>query len=615
MSKKHGVTGPLSLKESSSQDILKSQILNDFLIKSNFFESLESSQIRERVLGKLNHLALQFCQGRIHTFGSYRLGVHQKNADIDTLLIAPSSFSHKDFFKTFYGMLEGIKEIEDLQKVEDAYVPLIKFKIQNVPIDLLFSRVNLSNLKNLNLLDDSLLKNMDEKSILSINGSRVTDMLIDLVPDVEVFHNTLRCIKYWAKRRGVYGNSYGYPGGVAFAISVARICQFYPKGCCYTILYKFFEVYSMWQWPEPVILTEIVDRNYNLKVWNNKVNPQDRYHKMPIITPAYPSMCSTHNVSNTTLGILISEYQRGLEILKECKEIDKIFVISNENIDQTKDLNKIGDIPGIESEKITESDLQISENNLQACKNKDEKICNENLINLQNCKNEDEKTCPNNLQVCKNKDEKMCHNNLNNFIDNQDNTDNQSFLNNNSSNYINKDEKNNLSTLNNLSSNNLIFKNKVENIVKNLFNPSDFFKKYKIYLRVIINDDSNWIGFIESKIRYLCAKLESAESYQTVIALSAVPFPQIFKKNGSASFFIGIDCKEKMQINLDRAVKNFNLMVVEWEGKKEEMKIEYKINKKNEIGKFLKDFYKIECSKRKNEDDDESIKKVKIDSE
>ena len=39
--------------------------------------------------------------------------------------------------------------------------------------------------------------------------------------------------------------------------------------------------------------------------------PQDRNHRMPIITPAYPSMCATHNVMASTQHIMTEEFKRG----------------------------------------------------------------------------------------------------------------------------------------------------------------------------------------------------------------------------------------------------------------------------------------------------------------
>lgn len=43
---------------------------------------------------------------------------------------------------------------------------------------------------------------------------------------------------------------------------------------------------------------------------------------MPIITPAYPAMCSTHNVSMSTQSIMMKEFKRAADI------VDRIVVRS-----------------------------------------------------------------------------------------------------------------------------------------------------------------------------------------------------------------------------------------------------------------------------------------------
>jgi poly(A) polymerase len=35
---------------------------------------------------------------------------------------------------------------------------------------------------------------------------------------------------------------------------------------------------------------------------------------MPVITPAYPSMCSTHNVTRSTLEVITNEFSRAADI-------------------------------------------------------------------------------------------------------------------------------------------------------------------------------------------------------------------------------------------------------------------------------------------------------------
>ena len=52
----------------------------------------------------------------------------------------------------------------------------------------------------MDLTDDRILVGADERNARSLNGSRVTDSMLNLVPDVETFRDTLRAIKIWAKR-------------------------------------------------------------------------------------------------------------------------------------------------------------------------------------------------------------------------------------------------------------------------------------------------------------------------------------------------------------------------------------------------------------------------------
>lgn len=110
---------------------------------------------------------------------------------------------------------------------------------------------------------------------------------------------------------------------------VARTCQLYPNALASTLVRKFFLVFSEWEWPNPVLLKEPEEQNLNLPVWDPRVNPSDRYHLMPIITPAYPQQNSTYNVSASTRMVMIEEFKQGLaithEILLSKAEWSKLF--------------------------------------------------------------------------------------------------------------------------------------------------------------------------------------------------------------------------------------------------------------------------------------------------
>ncbi|KAG7466207.1 hypothetical protein MATL_G00162350 [Megalops atlanticus] len=350
-SKHYGITSPISLALPKEADLALTQKLTEALKPYGVFEEELELQRRILVLGKLNTLVKEWIRdisetknlpmsiienvgGKIFTFGSYRLGVHTKGADIDALCVAPRHVERSDFFSSFYEKLKEQEEVKDLRAVEEAFVPVIKLSFDGIEIDILFARLALQTIpEDLDLRDDGLLKNLDIRCIRSLNGCRVTDEILHLVPNIENFRLTLRAIKLWAKRHNIYSNILGFLGGVSWAMLVARTCQLYPNAVASTLVHKFFLVFSKWEWPNPVLLKQPEDCNLNLPVWDPRVTPSDRYHLMPIITPAYPQQNSTYNVSVSTRAVMIDEFKQGLaitdEILQNKAEWSKLFEAPN----------------------------------------------------------------------------------------------------------------------------------------------------------------------------------------------------------------------------------------------------------------------------------------------
>ncbi|KAH8834229.1 polymerase [Flagelloscypha sp. PMI_526] len=333
-----GVTGPISVQESNQREKEVTVTLMEELQRQKTFETEAEGRTREVALGRLAALVKKFVRtvslarglseqaataagGKIFTFGSYRLGVHGPGSDIDTLCVVPKHVKREDFFEYFEPMLREEDGIEEVSGVPGAYVPLITIKMFGIPLDLTFAQLMLSTIpEDLLLKDDNLLRGIDERCVRSLNGSRVTDEILRLVPNVQVFRDSLRCIKLWAQRRAIYSNVNGFLGGVAWAMCVARICQLYPNAIAGAIVSRFFIIMYQWSWPQPVLLKQIEDGPLQVRVWNPRLYPSDRAHRMPIITPAYPSMCATHNVSASTQLVMTEEFKRGADI------VDKVIV-------------------------------------------------------------------------------------------------------------------------------------------------------------------------------------------------------------------------------------------------------------------------------------------------
>ncbi|KAJ3113603.1 polynucleotide adenylyltransferase, partial [Physocladia obscura] len=182
-----GVTPPLSTLGPTARDVAATEALVSLLHERKMYETPDEARKREIVLAKLDAIFKQFVYktslkrnlpesiaaeagGKIFTFGSYRLGVHGQASDIDTLCVAPKHVLREDFFTDMLEMLAARPEVASIQAVTDAYVPVITFTFDGIEIDLLCARLALPTVPDdLDLADDNLLKNLDERCVRSLN--------------------------------------------------------------------------------------------------------------------------------------------------------------------------------------------------------------------------------------------------------------------------------------------------------------------------------------------------------------------------------------------------------------------------------------------------------------
>eukprot|EP00592_Proboscia_alata_P012033 CAMPEP_0194393514 /NCGR_PEP_ID=MMETSP0174-20130528/123339_1 /TAXON_ID=216777 /ORGANISM="Proboscia alata, Strain PI-D3" /LENGTH=660 /DNA_ID=CAMNT_0039189205 /DNA_START=134 /DNA_END=2115 /DNA_ORIENTATION=+ len=316
----------------SPSDERFNQLLSSYSTQNISIESTVGLRKRERVLDRLKHvcqtwikdtcrkqgLGEDICQsagGQIYTSGSYRLGVHEPGADIDTILVAPSMCTRLDFFGTLdeegkrdpsslSEMVRQHPDVTNLVPVEGAAVPILTFDWEGVNIDLLFATLSSSSVpSDFDIDDDAVLDGVDSATEKSLNGPRVTNLIAKLVSGTKERYQTyltvVRCVRKWAKARGLYSNKMGYWGGVNINIAVAFVLQLYPTALPAALLRKFFLVFKFWRWPDPIKLTEPHDAGLGVAapVWTKQGAAAQR-QVAPIITPAYPAMNSTMSASS-----------------------------------------------------------------------------------------------------------------------------------------------------------------------------------------------------------------------------------------------------------------------------------------------------------------------------
>jgi poly(A) polymerase len=221
-----GVTPPISTTLPTAQELSANDDLIAELKLQNNFESPAETERRKQVLQLLQRVTIEFVKvvsrkkglsqaaveaagGKIFTYGSYRLGVYGPGSDIDTLVLGPKHVVIDDFFAEFPPLLESMAPqgaVEKITPVPDAFVPLIKLELSGISIDLIFARLIVPSIPlNLDLKNNDYLRGLDEKEVRSLNGTRVTDEILELVPQQKTFRLALRAIKLWAQRRRLFG--------------------------------------------------------------------------------------------------------------------------------------------------------------------------------------------------------------------------------------------------------------------------------------------------------------------------------------------------------------------------------------------------------------------------
>ncbi|KAJ9181775.1 hypothetical protein P3X46_005833 [Hevea brasiliensis] len=306
----------------------RSVSLQKFMVNEGLVPSLEEEERRKNVISKLKKLVVAWAKkvawqrrlpreqiaatcATILTYGSYGLGVHGPESDIDALCVGPFfATMAEDFFIVLRNMLKSRPEVSDIHCVKDAKVPLMRFKFDGISVDLPYAQLKLLVVPhNLDVLNPFFLRNIDETSWKSLSGVRANQQILQLVPNLENFQSMLRYVKLWAKRRGVYGNLNGFLGGVHLAILAAYVCQNHPNAGVSTLISSFFSTFAAWPWPTPVVLQDGIPSTAGAVIETRSF--------MPIRLPCSPLEYCHSNITKSTFYKIRSEFLKGHDSTKD----------------------------------------------------------------------------------------------------------------------------------------------------------------------------------------------------------------------------------------------------------------------------------------------------------
>lgn len=286
---------------------------------------------------------------QLFSFGSFLLGGDTEDSDVDMLVVVPQHILRAvHFFDTnpkhghqapsLSRKLQQHPSVEKLVEVQDAFVPCLKVTFAGVAIDLTFANVLPRRTGHATDLPQQIADSsgwtddidkyigwneemlaslqVDRQVLRSINGVRTAHWIVRAVHGSQSFRCALVLLKQWAKARGVYGTGMGFLGGVSWGLLLAYVCREDPQAAPATLLRRTFKTWASWSWPTPVELTpriympERFSVSLDMDVWDPRTSPG----KMPILTPTYPSMNTTHNVSQSSFATIMDELSRATAI-------------------------------------------------------------------------------------------------------------------------------------------------------------------------------------------------------------------------------------------------------------------------------------------------------------
>ncbi|KAJ1414324.1 Pol [Sesbania bispinosa] len=317
-------------------DNQRSMSLLQFMADEGLVPSPEEEEKRKNAIHKLKQIVSSWIKkvawqhrlpkhqiavtsATILTYGSYGLGVHSSESDIDALCVAPFFATiAEDFFVVLHHMLKRRPEVSELHCVKSAKVPLMRFKFDGISIDLPYARLRVLYVpENVDILNPFFMRNIDDTSWKSLSGVRANKRILQLVPNVENFQSMLRCLKLWAKRRGVYGTLLGYLGGVHLAVLAAYVCQRHPDATLNALIMNFFRTFAFWPWPTPVMLQEGM-----LPTAFDAIEPRSF---MPIWLPSGPYEYCHSNITKSTFYRIRTEFLRGHNMTRDLSKPDFIW--------------------------------------------------------------------------------------------------------------------------------------------------------------------------------------------------------------------------------------------------------------------------------------------------
>eukprot|EP00427_Karlodinium_veneficum_P030760 CAMPEP_0169192140 /NCGR_PEP_ID=MMETSP1016-20121227/5447_1 /TAXON_ID=342587 /ORGANISM="Karlodinium micrum, Strain CCMP2283" /LENGTH=600 /DNA_ID=CAMNT_0009268443 /DNA_START=73 /DNA_END=1875 /DNA_ORIENTATION=- len=238
--------------------------------------------------------------------GAYALGVTCPGDTLDFVYLVPQQVVLRELLAKLQSALQGSTEaslIRDASAAGELQAPGLQLTWRGVKIVLLLARSipDLPLASGVGIVQDT-------AGALSLE---VCEAILKPVLVRENFTQLLRFVRFWAKRRGIYGSEFGYFSGTAWAICCAVVCQQHQRLQLPQLVGHFFRTLSRWDWAVPLAILPADGRQPQVELLAPEESP------MPVLLPAGSGLIASWSVTPTTMKILQKELRRGFKTVKQ----------------------------------------------------------------------------------------------------------------------------------------------------------------------------------------------------------------------------------------------------------------------------------------------------------
>ena len=276
----------------------------EYFLENSVGKGTEKTNMRRKqIINSIKAEFLDWCsEGKVLVLGSYSLGIHLEDSDIDLLCIAPSRYPREEFQQDFYSRLENLNDISYCNGIFQAKVPIIKLVILGISVDIQYATT-----------DDDLdspaqVNTIDEASLLGLNAYKLSRYILSSLANESSFQTLCTAVKHWAKHRNIYSTTCGYLSGISWALLCAKICLIYPNLSSTDLLHKFFKVFSRWDWSIPVSLNP----SFALSEFTSPY--------MSILTPISPCYNTAYTLTASGFSMILAELELGAKIMNDIRD-------------------------------------------------------------------------------------------------------------------------------------------------------------------------------------------------------------------------------------------------------------------------------------------------------